>query len=107
MPFVETSALRFFQFDIFPRELTQAVFTRRGGVSPAPWDTLNVGATVGDVAERVLENRMKSFEAVGRGLDSMYDVWQVHSADVVEAQQPRKPGEGYQKADIMVTDKPH
>src|SRR5512147_73184 len=106
MPFLESAGLRYYQFDIFPSELTHAIFTRRGGVSPSPWDTLNVGGTVGDEAARVRENRARSFKAVGRTLESMFDVWQVHSADFVLARSPRAPDEGYQKADIILTDRP-
>ncbi|HET6846470.1 MAG TPA: peptidoglycan editing factor PgeF [Anaerolineales bacterium] len=106
MPFVESSGLRYYQFDIFPPGLSQAVFTRRGGVSPQPWDTLNVGGTVGDDAERVGENRMRSFAALGRSLDSMFDVWQVHSADVVVAAAPRPPGDTHHKADVILTREP-
>jgi hypothetical protein len=106
MSFSSKDAIRFYQFDIFPRSLTQAVFTRKGGVSPAPWESLNVGATVGDETHRVLENRSRSFAAVGRRLGSLFDVWQVHSADVVCAIAPRPPEQDHQKADIILTDRP-
>jgi len=106
MPFVETAGLRYYRFEIFPPNLPQAIFTRKGGVSPSPWDTLNVGGTVGDEAAKVRENRVRSFSAVGRRLESMFDVWQVHSADFVLAQAPRQPDEGYRKADIILTDRP-
>ncbi|HEY5983167.1 MAG TPA: peptidoglycan editing factor PgeF [Anaerolineales bacterium] len=106
MPFTESDGLQYYQFESFPPELTQAVFTRRGGVSPSPWDTLNVGGTVGDEAARVRENRVRSFQAVDRTLDSMFDVWQVHSADFVLARSPRSPDENYQRADIILTDRP-
>ena len=106
MPYCESAGLRYFKFDIFPADLTQAVFTRRGGVSPAPWDALNVGGTVGDESARVRENRRRSFDAVGRRLDSMFDVWQVHSADVVKTRTARNPAEDYHKADIILTDRP-
>lgn len=106
MPFSDFAGLRYYRFEIFPASLTQAVFTRRGGVSPAPWDALNVGGTVGDEVARVRENRRRSFEAAGRRLDSMFDVWQVHSAAVVNASAARNPEENYHKADIILTDKP-
>ncbi|MBI1793825.1 MAG: peptidoglycan editing factor PgeF [Chloroflexi bacterium] len=107
MPFSHNNGIRYFSFDIFPRTLTQAVFTRQGGVSPAPWDSLNVGGTVGDEVERVLENRSRSFAALGRTLDSLFDVWQVHSADAVHADAPRPAHEDHHKADIILTDKPN
>lgn len=106
MPFVETAGLRCFRFDVFPKEVTQAVFTRHGGVSPSPWNTLNVGGTVGDEAARVRENRARSFAAAGRSMDSMFDVWQVHSADHVVAKAPRGAEEAHRKADIILTDQP-
>lgn len=106
MPFSHKNGIRYFSFDIFPRTLTQAVFTRQGGVSPSPWDSLNVGGTVGDDVERVRENRVRSFAALGRTLESLFDVWQVHSADVVYADAPRPMHLDHHKADIILTDKP-
>src|SRR5687767_13651025 len=55
MPFHTTDGVRHFSFDIFPVGLVHAVFTRQGGLSPDPWNSLNVGSTVGDEQERVLE----------------------------------------------------
>ncbi|MCL4528246.1 MAG: peptidoglycan editing factor PgeF [Chloroflexi bacterium] len=107
MPFSNKNGIRYYTFDLFPRALTQAVFTRQGGVSPAPWTSLNVGGTVGDDAERVRENRVRSFSALGRTLDSLFDVWQVHSADAVFADAPRPVHADHHKADIILTDKPN
>lgn len=107
MPFQETEGLRFFTFDSFTgSELTHAVFTRHGGVSPAPWDALNVGGTVGDERENVRENRSRSFRALGRDPHSLYDVWQVHSADVVLANAPHDASPPELKADAIITDNP-
>ncbi len=106
MAFAETSGIRYYEFGIFPPQVTQAVFTRNGGVSPAPWASLNVGGTVGDDATRVRENRVRSFAALGRSLDTLFDVWQVHSADAAYATGPRQQGEDYRKADIILTDRP-
>jgi YfiH family protein len=106
MPFSNNNGIRYYTFDIFPRTVTQAVFTRQGGVSPAPWHSLNVGGTVGDEAARVRENRLRSFRALGRSFESLFDVWQVHSADAVYADAPRPPEVDHYKADIIFTDKP-
>lgn len=106
MPFSENNGVRYYTFDIFPHTVTQAIFTRQGGVSPAPWDSLNVGGTVGDDAKRVHENRLRSFAALGRALDSLFDVWQVHSADAVHAEAPRPAHVDHYKADIILTNKP-
>ncbi|EFK06188.1 uncharacterized protein, YfiH family [delta proteobacterium NaphS2] len=39
-------------------QLRHATFTRHGGVSPAPYDSLNVGDAVGDSVKNVAENLM-------------------------------------------------
>jgi YfiH family protein len=106
MPFSQQYGLRYYTFEIFPKNITQAVFTRQGGVSPHPWKSLNVGGSIGDVIENVRENRIRSFLALGRATESIHDVWQVHSADVVYADAPRPLDTPYQKADIMLTDNP-
>jgi YfiH family protein len=107
MPFQEAAGLHYFTFESFaPREVTHALFTRRGGVSPAPWDGLNVGGTVGDERERVRENRLRCFSAAGRDPQSLYDVWQAHSADVVVADSPHHSSPPEHKADGIITDNP-
>ena len=106
MSFEQHNGIRYFKFDTFPAALSQAVFTRRGGVSPAPWDSLNVGGTVGDEAARVLENRRRSFRAARRSFESLFDVWQVHSAQAVFAEAPRSPAEDHRQADVIFTDRP-
>jgi YfiH family protein len=107
MPFTENNNIRYLTFDIFPPSVTQAVFTRRGGISPAPWTSLNVGGTVGDEVGRVRENRARSFSALRRPHDSMFDVWQVHSAAAIYADAPRPPNQDPEQADIIFTDKPN
>jgi YfiH family protein len=106
MAFADNNGVRYYSFDIFPASVKQAVLTRQGGVSPAPWHSLNVGGTVGDGADRVRENRARSFAALGRTLHSLFDVWQVHSADAVFADAPRPLDAAHVKADIIFTDKP-
>jgi polyphenol oxidase len=106
MPFIHNNGIRYYTFDLFPPEVTHAVFTRQGGVSPEPWASLNVGGTVGDEVTRVRENRYRSFAALGRRIDSLFDVWQVHSAEAVIADAPRDPNLPLIQADAIFTDKP-
>ena len=94
MTFANNNEVRYYSFDIFPSSVKQAVFTRQGGISPAPWNSLNVGGTVGDDADRVRENRARSFAALQRPFSSLFDVWQVHSADVIYAEAPRPTSTG-------------
>ena len=104
MSFIQHNGIRYYQFDTLPAR--HALFTRHGGVSPNPWGSLNVGGTVGDDLDRVRQNRVRSFEALRREPDTMFDVWQVHSADVVCARAPRPVDESYRQADIILTDRP-
>ncbi len=57
--------------------------TRAGGVSSAPYDTLNLGAAVGDDSVRVRENRRRAAAAMGFDLASAALVRQVHGAEIV------------------------
>ena len=103
MSMIQHNGLRYFQFESLHTK--HAIFTRHGGVSPEPWGSLNVGGTVGDDLARVRENRILSFRTMGCAPASIFDVWQVHSADVVCARAPRPSGESYRQADIILTDK--
>ncbi|MCB0102391.1 MAG: peptidoglycan editing factor PgeF [Anaerolineales bacterium] len=106
MSFTEKDGLRFYQFDIFPKNILNAVLTRRGGISPAPWTSLNLSISVGDDPARVAANRMKVFNVLGRDPASLHDVWLVHGTDIIYADNPRPLNEEVQKADIIFTDNP-
>ncbi len=106
MPFHERDGLRYYSFDIFSNSVTQAVFTRHGGVSPAPWRSLNLGGSVGDDPARVAANRIRTFDALGRAHTSIYDVWLVHGTDIVYADAPRPLENHPARADIILTDNP-
>jgi hypothetical protein len=107
MPFQSVNGIRFYTFEsLNTHGVVHAIFTRHGGVSPAPWRSLNVGGTVGDAVDRVQENRLRSLQAVGRDPLSVYDVWQVHSADVVNAIAPRTQNQPHLKADGLLSNRP-
>ncbi len=106
MPFRASGGICYFQFEQFSGDIVHAVFTRQGGVSPAPWSALNVGGTVGDEPERVRENRRMALAALGRSPESVYDSWQVHGVNVAIADTPRPPETPHVQADVILTDKP-
>lgn len=106
MSFHEQNGLRYYSFDIFSNAVTQAIFTRRGGVSPAPWHSLNLGGSVGDDPARVAENRMHVFQTMGRDHASIHDVWLVHGTSIVYADAPRPLEQPSAKADILLTNNP-
>jgi len=56
--------------------------TRLGGVSPAPWDSLNLGASRGDDPANVRENFFRFCAAVGTNPSALVKNHQVHS-DIV------------------------
>lgn len=107
MPFHQPDQIRYYTFESFAGEnLVHAVFTRQGGISPHPWSSLNVGGLRGDDPDRVYKNRVASFKVLDRDPDSVYDVWQVHSADVIWTTGPRPPRVKHRKADAILTDRP-
>ncbi len=65
-----------------------AFSTRQGGVSPPPFDTLNVGRSTADRAEAVTENRRRVIAALGLDSDRLVTAGQVHGSSVAEAVSP-------------------
>jgi polyphenol oxidase len=99
--------IRWIEFNIFERlPLKHGIFSRQGGVSPSPWQSLNLGGTVGDPKANVVENKRRLLEAIDCDFDSVYDGWQVHSTDYIRVYTPRPADLPHQKADILVTDIP-
>ncbi|CAM4279155.1 peptidoglycan editing factor PgeF [Nocardiopsis rhodophaea] len=81
-----------------------AGFTQRydGGVSTAPFDTLNLGMGVSDDRESVAENRRIAAARLGFDPDRVVWMNQVHSAEVAVADAPGDVG----KVDGVVTTRP-
>lgn len=65
--------------------------TRRGGVSEAPFDSLNLGRAVGDAPEAVEENARRLAQAIGVRTGQLVTIRQVHGDAILEA---IGPGEG-------------
>ncbi len=104
---VQNGSIKYYRFDHLTDEhLVQAIFTRHGGTSQTPWQSLNMGGTVGDDPAAVTENRLRGFSALGLAPETLYDVWQVHSANVVCADTPRSLKVPHLKADVILTDHP-
>ncbi|HEY6835726.1 MAG TPA: polyphenol oxidase family protein [Gaiellaceae bacterium] len=74
--------------------------TRQGGVSEAPFDSLNLGRATADEPERVEENRRRLCAEVGADPDAVAMNYQHHSPDVVKA----RAGERGRRADGLWTD---
>jgi YfiH family protein len=103
----EVGAVRYYQFETLdPDRVVQAVFARQGGVSPAPYASLNMSVSTGDTRENVRANRERAFRALGRAPNTLADVWQVHSATVVVADEPNGERSHLAQADALITDNP-
>lgn len=101
----ESEGLRYFQFESLASEkVTQAIFTRLGGVSPRPWDSLNLGSTVGDNLDRVAENIHKVLESIGFSESRLAQIHQVHSAQVIKIEEPEIDKSRLIPGDAMITD---
>jgi YfiH family protein len=100
--------IRYYQFSTFTSlpGVEHGIFARHGGVSPAPFSSLNMAVSTGDARENVRLNRERAFRALGRDPASVADLWQVHSAAVVVADAPRGTREHLGKADALVTNRP-
>lgn len=107
MSFQANESLRWYQFEIFQDHpgLIQGIFTRQGGISPAPWSSLNMATSVGDTRERVVENRRRILDALHLPGWGFFDVWQVHGTHVIPAYSHRLPDQPHQKADAILTDR--
>ncbi len=103
----ETAGQRYFQFEsLLSTKLTQAVFSRLGGVSPSPWKSLNLGGTVGDDPARVSENKKKLLAALGYSSNQLSQIRQVHSAHVNVVNKPVSRNSILMQGDAMITNTP-
>jgi len=77
-------------------------FTRQGGTSGGLYKTLNCGSGSKDDRVAVSDNRARVAEHLGSHHGDVQTIYQVHSADVVIADQPVSR-EALPKADALVT----
>ena len=70
------------------RGVRHAFFTRRGGVSKGPFESLNCGFGSADLGENVTRNRAIAVSRLGLAADRLVTSRQIHSAVVVIVEQP-------------------
>lgn len=92
---------RFAQWD----GVKHGIFTRSGGVSRAPFASLNLGGNVGDDPKAVRQNHERMYAMLGVDDAKACTVWQVHSADVVIANAPVQGRRWLAHADALMTDR--
>lgn len=85
-------------FAAFP-QLIAAESTRHGGVSPAPYASLNLGLSTADSAAHVAENLNRFWNALGVRPEQVASSFQVHGAEILEVIQPAR----YEGFDALIT----
>ena len=89
----ERAGVTYFQFDALAGfcELFHGVFSRKGGLSKAPFDSLNVAFSVGDNPKDVRENR----RLIAKTGPCRYTVYaqQVHGTDILCIYRSRSRGQ--------------
>lgn len=101
----------FFQDPAFDPEgiAFHGFFSRRGGVSKPPFDTLNVGWNSGDSSEAVEENLRRISSALAISEASIFRLRQVHGPRVVSVRNIHPAGrpalpEDWPEGDALLTD---
>ena len=95
-----------FRFDSLPNgTLHHAVFSRRGGVSVAPFDSLNLSMAVADERDRVYANRRRAYGLFGRDTDTVVHAHLVHGATVARVTTAEN-GTWVHHVDGLITDQP-
>ena len=82
-----------------------AFFTRAGGVSQGVYASLNGGVGSNDAPDKVAENRARMAAALGVAPERFLTAYQIHSPDVVVADEPWTH-QNRPRADAIVTRKP-
>ncbi len=84
------------------RQVIHGFSTRSGGVSEAPYNTLNIGHNTADDPGFIAENRNRFFQALGMSFTQAVVPNQVHGAHVLHVTAPGY----YPETDAVVTDTP-
>lgn len=86
-------------------QFDHAIFTRQGGVSPVPYNTLNLSISVADDEKNVLHNRSLAYGTLDRTNDTLVHAHLCHGADVAVVNRENY-GEYVGPVDGLVTDEP-
>ena len=102
---VNAGGLSFYRNDVWS-DIRHGIFTRHGGVSGSCWNSLNLGASIGDVPEAVRENHRRMYRALDVNPGRAVSSWLVHSVAVKVVDSQSKLNGNLEKADAIVTDQP-
>ncbi|HEY3414624.1 MAG TPA: peptidoglycan editing factor PgeF [Armatimonadota bacterium] len=102
----EKAGVSLLQWASWLREgVPHGITTRDGGVSRAPYNSLNLGDNVGDVPGAVIANRAKLGAALGDMSRPRVFPKQVHGATVVTVRDLPGRGDPPPEADALITDR--
>ncbi|MYD08818.1 MAG: peptidoglycan editing factor PgeF [Boseongicola sp. SB0673_bin_14] len=87
-------------------ELRHGIFTRHGGVSQSCWNSLNLGASIGDNPEAVRENHRRMYNALDVNPGRAVSTWLVHSVAVKVVDARSKINGNLEQADAIITNQP-
>lgn len=96
-----------FHFESFPANgrVQHAVFTRKGGISPPPFDSLNLSVSVPDSKVNVYANRARAYGIYGRDTETAVHAYLVHGTDVARVTH-RNNGTWVERVDGIITAEP-
>jgi hypothetical protein len=103
-----SNGLVYYNFAIltpYEGEVFHGVFTRLGGVSLPPYDSLNVGEFVGDEERHVEENLRRICGALGISINDLVSAFQVHGSNLKVAGLDDR-GRAFPETDALITDAP-
>ena len=103
----QVNGIPYFQFATLPDNgrIQHAIFTRQGGVSPAPFESLNLSVSVPDEKARVYENRRRAYGLYGRDTDTVVHAHLVHDISVASVTQANN-GTWLPHVDGIITNEP-
>ena len=81
--------------------------TRRGGLSPSPYHTLNLGSTNGDLPENVSKNKDLIAAAFGFDLSRLVQLQQMHQDRILILKTSHDPLPADLRYDAVITDCPN
>lgn len=97
-----------FRFESLPTNgvMEQAVFSRQGGVSPAPFTSLNLSVSVSDNAANVFANRGRAYATHGRTNGTLVHAYLIHGTKVAQVTSSHN-GQYVGPVDGLVTNEPN